>query len=347
MAKCNVIAVDLAKSTFHVCVRNSDGEVIFKREFTRQKLKEWLTKQPPPVFAVEACGGAHYWAKVAEQAGHTPVLVKASYAASFRQGHKTDYNDAEAIAIAAVQSNRKPIQVKTDEQLALQACERIREHYQSHKVASSNLMRGVLLEFGIVFGKGDKHLRTNIPEILEDAENTLPHILRAEIYALFEYWQQLCEQLNTIKQKYTTLTQDNKHCQQLMALEGVGPVNALGLYLALGADGKGFKNGRDAAACIGVTPVQYSSGGKTVMLGISRKAGNKQLRSKLIQGAMAVASSVNKRSPKNTKEQWLKDLIERRGLRRAAVALVNKTIRTAWAMLHYGKDYQTPAAIAA
>jgi len=125
----------------------------------------------------------------------------------------------------------------------------------------------------------------------------------------------------------------------------VGPVNALNLYLALGTRGEAFKNGREAAACIGLTPKQHSSGGKVVMLGISQRIAKKQLRANLIQGALAKIKVVAKRPPKNTREVWMKQLIERRGLRRAAVALANKTVRMAWAMVHYQQPYQAPESV--
>ncbi|TLU59450.1 transposase, partial [Thalassotalea litorea] len=134
-------------------------------------------------------------------------------------------------------------------------------------------------------------------------------------------------------------------CHQLMALEGVGPKNAMRLYLMLGGQGKNFSHGREASACIGVTPKQYSTGGVVTLGGIGKNQGNKRLRSSLIQGAMAVVKVVNKREPRNHKEKWLKQLIERIGSRRAAVALANKTIRTSWAMLKHGEAYQAPQAV--
>jgi len=140
---------------------------------------------------------------------------------------------------------------------------------------------------------------------------------------------------------------EHSECQELMKIEGIGPVNALGLSLTLGERGQSFKNGREASACIGLTPKQYSTGGVTTLGGIGKRRGNKRLRATLIQGALSVAKQLKTREPRNTKEQWLKNLMLRCGVRKAAVALANKNIRTAWAILNYEKPYEQPEKLAA
>lgn len=340
MSNNNVIAIDLAKSSFQVCVVNAANEELSNKAKGRRALENWLVRQKPSVVAMEACGSAHYWAKKAEQYGHEAVLLPPHFVKSFVSGHKTDKNDALAIAVAARQPNAKPVAVKSDYQLALQGCDRIRQHYQDELTATGNLIRGLLYEYGITVAKGLAALVRSLPDILEDAENGLPEPLRGELYELYQAWRQLETRLEdiTIRQKKRVRT--DPLCHGLMALEGVAEVNALGLYLALGETGQAFKNGRQAAACIGTTPKQHSTGGKTVLLGIPKKVANKRLRANLIQGAMSKVNVVAKKPPKTAKDAWLKALIERRGKRRAAVALANKTIRTAWAMLHYDKAYR-------
>lgn len=342
----NVIAIDLAKATFQVCVFDKSNQLIFNKAMSRRALLIWLAKQKPSLVAMEACGSAHYWAKKARSYGHEAMLISSRFVKRFLQGHKTDSNDVIAIATAARQPTVKPIQIKSDSQLELQGCDKIRQHYQDGLTATSNLIRGLLFEFGITLAKSNKAFVENIPFILEDAENELPHALRAELHRLYQAWRLMNKQLAAITQRQSTRINQHPKCQLLTALEGVGEVNALGLYLALGDTGEAFKNGREASACIGVTPKQFSTGGKTVLLGISKYIANKRLRANLIQGALAKARMVEKRKPKTTKEAWLKALIERRGLRRAAVALANKTIRTAWAMMHYNTSYAEPKLIA-
>jgi transposase len=135
----------------------------------------------------------------------------------------------------------------------------------------------------------------------------------------------------------TLLVREHPVCSKLTALEGVGPIGALSLYAALGS-GAAFTKSREFAAYLGLTPRQYSSGGKTKLVGLSKKIGNRKLRSVLIQGALAYVYRM--KEPRTSKDRWLKDLIERAGPRRAAVALANKNVRTAWALVTRGTEYQ-------
>jgi transposase len=340
----NLIAIDIAKSSFHA-VSLRQNKVGTDRAFSRNQLKTWLAKQAKSHVVIEACGSSHYWARYAQSLGHTAQLIAPKNVTGFRQGHKTDKNDALAIATASQQAKVKSVAIKTVEQQALQSIARIRQHLTDNQTAVSNMLRGLLCEFGLAINKGDKAFKAAIGDILEDAENDLPDMLRPQIASMYQSFLEGEAHLKKLTRQLEKLINQQLQCQKLMALEGVGPVNALELYLTLGNQGKSFSNGREASACIGLTPKQYSTGGVVVLGGIGKKVGKKRLRANLIQGALSVVQVVNKRLPKNDKERWLKSLITRLGLRRAAVALANKTVRTAWAMLNHGENYHAPAMV--
>merc|ERR1711941_67998 len=161
----------------------------------RQQVLNWLAKQAPSIVAMEACGSAHYWAKQARALGHQPILLSARFVKKFVEGHKTDKNDALAIGIAARQPNLKPVSIKSDDQLALQAMEKIRKHYQDTAIATSNLVRAIAFEFGIVIPKGEKAFRERLPDILEDAENGLPMMIREPLHQQYQFWISLKQQV--------------------------------------------------------------------------------------------------------------------------------------------------------
>lgn len=336
----NLFAIDLSKKSIQGCFLDKSHKALFNREYSPKKMVDWLSRQHPLTVAMEACATAHHWARVVERMGHRPLLIPTRTANRYREGHKTNATDALAVAIAARQPTTRFVAPKTVEQQSMQGVERIRQHLCDHLTATSNLIRALLAEFGLTIPKGVGTFKQRVVEILEDAENDVPLPLRAELFSQWEYYLDLHERLNQATRARDRLIAQHEACQQLMHLESVGPVNALGLYLALGDRGSSFKNGREASACIGATPKQYSTGDQVTMLGISKKCANKRLRSNLIQGARSVINTLKKRGARNQKEAWLLQLIERRGEGRAAVALANKTIRVAWAMLHYGEDFK-------
>lgn len=334
-----IIAIDLAKSVFDLCKVSATGNVLMRKTLRRQQLSAFLANQPQALVAVEACGSAHHWGRVARAFGHEVILIPPKTVIAFRQGHKTDTNDALAIAVAARQPKINTAALKSVEQQDLQACRRVYEHLCDQRTAVSNMIRGLLAEFGVVMPKGFAALKREIPLILEDAENGLPHSFRETLHLAWHHWLHLNAKLHRCETRLVERVREHESCRRLSALEGVGPMNALGLYVALG-DGSTFASGRNAAACIGLTPKQHSSGGVVHLKGIGKYTGCQRLRSSLIQGAHAMINALSKRAPRTEKERWLVRLIERRGRGRAAVALANKTVRTAWAMLAHGTPYQ-------
>ena len=345
MNKTRVVAIDLAKSVFQVCVFDTSMRVQSNRTMNRSRLARFLVRQAPAQVAMEACGGAHHWGRLAQACGHTVVLLAPRQVSPYRQGQKTDGNDALAIGIASQQTRLKTVALKNLEQQGLQSAKRVQEHLSDQLTATGNLLRGLLTEFGLVLAKGTASLKRRLPEILEDAENELPPAARHSLALVWTSWQHLAGQLALAERRLQGYSAVLEPCRRLEALEGIGYKNAIGLYLRL-SDGSHFKNGREAAACVGVTPRQYSSGGKVRLGGIGHHRGDERLRSALIVGCRAAVNAVQRRAPRNATECWLKQLVERRGPGRAAVALANRNIRTAWAMLRQATEYQ-PKSIAA
>ena len=218
----------------------------------------------------------------------------------------------------------------------MQAIQRSRELLIQNRTALSNHIRGLLMEFGLVIPRGFSSLHENIPLMLEDGENELPDSYRPTLHLLYGRLCQLRVDLDFLDKQIALLVKENPACSRLMQLEGVGPISSILLFATLGT-GEAFKNGREFSAYLGLTPKQYSSGGKTNMIGISRRIANKRLRAVLIQGARAYVHRV--KEPKTVKDQWLLALIQRAGYGRAAVALANKNVRTAWALLTKGTEY--------
>jgi len=333
----NTIGVDLAKNVIYFSVLSSRQKLLQSKEVTRSKFKQFLANQKPSLVAFEACATAHYWSRFAQSHGHTTKILPALSVAPFRQGHKTDKNDALAVSEAANRPNIKEAPYKTVNQQAVQSIQRSRELLVSDRTALSNHIRGILLEFGFAIRQGYSALYQHVPDILEDGENELPDSYRATLNLLYVRLRDLREDIDFMDKQIATVIKQNPACRQLTKMEGVGPIGAILLFSSLGT-GEAFKNGREYSAYLGLTPKQYSSGGKTNLVGISKHVANKRLRSILIQGARAY---IHKAKLGNTvKDQWLLALIDRAGTGKAAVALANKNVRTAWALLTQGTEYR-------
>jgi len=337
MTNFNTIGVDLAKNIIQISIVTPSHKELSNKALTRHKFAALLAQQFPSLVAFEACASAHYWARLAQRCGHQVKIMPALSVYPFRQGHKTDKNDALAVAEAAMRPHIKVAPLKSIEQQGLQAIQRTRELLVQERTALSNHVRGLLLEFGVVIAQGYAALHAQLPQVLEDGENEVPDLYRPTLQLLWRRLGRIREEVAFLTQQIESLVKQQPACHGLTALEGVGPIGAVLLYATLGT-GEAFKNGREFAAYIGLTPKQYSSGGKTHLVGISRQVANKRLRSVLIQGARAYVHKL--KTAKSDKDKWILALIERAGYGRAAVALANKNVRTAWALLTQGVPYQ-------
>jgi len=255
---------------------------------------------------------------------------------AFVKGNKNDYNDAEAIAEAAQRPNMRFVPIKSVEQQDIQNFHRQRERLKHERTALVNQVHGLLAEYGIVINKGIAAVRQDLPEILEDAENGLTTLAR-------ECFAEHLDELRDIEQRFAQcerrihgLNRGNEVCERLDEILGIGPLTASATYAAAGA-GKDFVNGRHFSAWLGLVPGQHSTGGKTVLLGISKR-GNSYLRMLYIHGARAVLRhSANKT---DSFSRWAQAVLARRGHNKACVAVANKMARMAWVIMARGETYR-------
>jgi len=323
-----------------VCVY-ANKKVQSNTEMAHHEFLEWLFMSASTTVVFEACGTSNYWKQKAVEAGHTAHLISAELVSSIRQNQKTDKNDALAIVQASLLPDIEFIKGKTVEQQQLQFILRLRELAVKQKTATGNQLKALLLEFNIRVSSRNGGLGGVIESVLENAENEFSMAFREALHAAWQHHLEIIKSIATYDRSLEELVDQHEECKRLLKLEGVGVINAVNLYIALGCTDLGtFMKGKDASACIGLTPIQHTSGGKIKLASIGNYVKNSVLRSQLFTGAMAVVAQVCKRTAITCKELWIQQLVARRGKKCAAVALANKTVRTAFAMLTHGTEYK-------
>lgn len=330
MSKFNTIGIDLAKQIFQVHINDANGKKLSSRKLKRGQLLDFMRQQPKSLVAMEACSGAHWWARQFELLGHAVKVIHPAYVKPFVQMHKNDQRDAQAIAEAAVRPNIPAVTVKSQEQLDLQAIHRVRERLVKEKTAISNELRGILAECGIVLAQGHGSLRAGIPLILEDAENGLSHALRCLVSDLMQQWHEQVERIDRYDRQLQQISKENEDCQRLMGIPGIGPVNAT-LLLSHAGSARQFKTARHFAAYLGLVPRQHASGGKEKLLGITKR-GNKQVRKQLVHGARSAYRALLAKDDESRLKAWL-IRCEGKHPNKVIVALANKLARIIWAVL--------------
>jgi len=337
------IGVDLAKNVFQVHGVDHNEKPVWQRKLKRDEwIKVLLEKiEPGCEIGMEACGGAHHWARRLQAQGYTVKLIAPQFVKPYVKSNKNDANDAEAICEAMSRPNMRFVSVKTVEQQDAQAVHRIRAELMEQRNAKVNQIRGLVSEYGLVAPQQVSHLRAAIPEWLEDAGNGLTGRFRRLLNGLWTDLQLLDQRLKELDQEITELAADPV-AQRLQQLRGVGPMIATALLATVG-DASQFANGRQMAASLGLTPKQNSSGGKEKLLGISKR-GDSYVRCLLVHGAR---SMINASKGKDDRlSQWVMRIATTRHPNVAAVAMANKTARIAWAMIRKQTDYQPDLAAA-
>jgi transposase len=332
------IGLDIAKNVFQVHGVDAHGKVVLRKQLRRAQVLAFFANLPPCRIGLEACAGAHYWARELIKLGHDARLISPQFVKPYVKGNKNDANDAEAICEAVGRPNMRFVPVKSIEQQDIQMLHRIRSGLVKDRTAHANRVRGLLGEYGLVIGLGLAQLRRCLPELLEDAENSLTIPARQLFSDLYEKLIELDQQVTAYGDKIQVLHRSSPVSQALATIPGIGPITATALLASLG-DGKAFESARQVAAWLGLVPRQDSSGGKPKLLGISKR-GDVYLRTLLIHGARAVVKTAAKKD--DAQGRWINELVKRRNANIAAVAVANKNARIVWALLTRTEIYCAP-----
>ena len=333
------LGIDLAKNSFSLVGMDKYGKVIFRKTLSRKKLLPFIAQLHPCLIAMEACSGAHYWAREFKSIGHQVAIIAAKFIEPFRKGGKNDNNDAEAICEAATRPNIWHVPVKTAEQQAIMTLHRVRQGLIKERTAMINQIRGLSAEFGITIPQGRYSLQDKIQSILEDADNKLPTIARQMINDLWQRIKQANEQILSYDRALAQQVREDTVAQRLMTIPGVGEQIATAMSANV-PDPRLFRSSRQFCAWLGLVPRQYTTGGK-IRLGRITKRGDKYMRMCLIHGARAVMANLGDKRDKVS--CWIRELIERRGYLRAAVALAARNARLIWTLMIKQEDYKVVA----
>jgi transposase len=288
------------------------------------------------LIGIEACGGAHYWARRFRAYGHEVKLRAPQFVKPYVKANKNDSRDAEAIAAAVTRPTMRFVPIKDVDQQDIQALHRVRERLMGERTALVNEVHGLMHEYGIVMPKGVSKFRPAVVGKLESEKDKLTPLRQEMFWKLVEEFAPLEEQLAYYQEQLEALATTHPECQRLLTIPGIGPFSATALVAAV-SDASACKNGRQFAAWLGLVPRQYSPGGKERLLGISKR-GDSYLRKLLIHGARATIRWVGRKTDRRS--QWIRQLSERRGNNRTAVAVANKNARIVWALLTSHQAYE-------
>ena len=329
----SVIGLDISKRVFHLCEMTKRGRVKLRKRLNRGQVLWYFASRERSLVAIESCGGSSYWARELKRLGYSVRLIPAQHVKPFVKSQKNDSVDAEAICEAALRPQMRFVSPNTVEQQDLQNVHRVRERLVKQRTSLSNQIRGLLLEYGITIPVGVEKVAPTLCSLLSspvEAERKLWQIVFAQLY------EELCllnEKLRSYDKLLRRLSREHPVCRRLEQIPGVGPITATAVVAAVG-NPFDFRNGRQFSAWLGLVPQQYSTGGKTILRGITKK-GNRYIRKLLVHGARNEA-----RLAKRREYEWFVELKQRRGYNRAAVALANKNARRIWALLAYEENYR-------
>ena len=327
-----VFGLDIAKHVFQLhTVDMSTGEIA-NVQIKRAKVLEHFVNKPKSLIAVEACGGAHHWARELTALGHTVRLLHAKIVRPFVSGNKTDATDARAIWLAVQQPGVKFVGIKTAAQQATLTLHRQRELLMKMRTMQTNALRGLLYEFGATFAQGRKALFKDVEQTLEDLSAQLPQMVRDSLREQVARIKAMSDDILTIEKRLGLQLKADPHMQRIAQIPGVGLLTATAAIATMG-EASAFKSGREFCAWLGLVPKQTGTGGKIRLGGISKR-GDTYLRTLLIHGARSVLAHAKEPGP------WLAQIQARRPANVVIVAQAAKMARTIWALTAKEQSYQ-------
>jgi transposase len=331
MSEITTVGLDLAKRVVSLCGEDASGRVVVQRTLRRETVLAWFVQRPPCLVGMEACSSAHWFARELAALGHTARIIAPEFVRPFRLSGKNDANDAAAICAAVRQPQLRFVAVKSADQQARLVVHRLRQGWQEERTAGLNRLRGLLAEFGRVYPNSAAAALAGARAAL--ADETLPAALRHGVARQLEHLRELEAHLAECDRAIAQQARDDSRAVRVARLSGVGVLTASALAATVVDPGQ-FRCGRQFAAWLGLTPRQYSTGGRTRLGRITRR-GDAYLRGLLVQGARsALQAALRAAPPRRTKlAAWIVATYERIGYHKALVAIANKHARLIWVLL--------------
>lgn len=335
-----VMGIDLGKNSYNIVGLDATGRVVLRRRLHRDSVIKIASTLPFCVMAMEACCGAHHLGRRLRDLGHTVRLMSPEYVRPYVKAQKNDDRDAEAIAEAATRPTMRFVELKSEEQLDMQSLHRVRDRLVGERTALINQLRAILLERGIIVPQGPSKLAKSLDAVMADGGIALSLRTRALVEECRAEWNELDRRISAFDAEFTQQVRADEATRLLTTIPGIGALNATALMAAVGNVGT-FQRARDLAAWLGLVPRQMSTGGKSKLLGITKR-GDAYLRKMLIHGARAALPTLSKSETPLGK--WLQGLLTRAHVNVVVVALAAKLARIVWSVLKTGQSFNMTAA---
>ncbi|HYM53342.1 MAG TPA: IS110 family transposase [Candidatus Dormibacteraeota bacterium] len=332
------VGLDIAKSMFQLHGTDRLGKPVLRRKLPRSKMLEFFANLPSCRIGLEACGGAHYWARELTKLGHEVRLMPPQYVKPYVKTNKHDAADAEGCCEAVQRPNMRFVPVKSEQQQALLMLHRIRDRLNAERTGTINAIRGHMAEFGIVAAQRGVGMKELLAIISDVDDGRLPSLARDLLVLQVEHLRAIEAKLAELDRQVLHQARSDEAARRLTGIPGIGPVIATAMVATV--DAKLFDNGRGFAAWLGLAPRQHASGGKERLLGISKR-GDGYLRRQLMHGARSLVrvAAGRERQP----WAWINGLLARRHFNVVVAAVANKLARIIWVLLNRDEAYRVPA----